>query len=184
MSKNLLKILLLVASFTVYYVVISPLYTGVGSVWQPSKGITALRTENVQYDDTLSQAETLLQDAKTLKTKYEAISPDTKDKLALMVPSKEVIDPVRLVSEVSSIAQGAGLSVSELSYSEGNTVGNRGTYTVSFSVKTTYTKFKELMHNYETSLRLFSIQSVQFSVSDSESSIIPFQVRMETYYIK
>ncbi len=184
MSKNLLNILLAVASFALYYIIINPLYTGRGSVWQPQYGLTTLRSTNTQYDDTLQQAESLLQDAKQLSAKYKSISQETKDTMKVMVPNQADMDPVRLVSEVDSIAARTGLSISDLNYSEGQVIGNRGVYTISFTVKTTYTKFKELMRNFETSLRLFTIQSVQFSVPETDGNLIVFQVKMDTYYIK
>lgn len=184
MSKNLLNLLLLVSTVVLFYVVINPLYTGVGSVWQPEQGIVALRTTDSQYDDALNQAQSLMNEAKTLRSKYEGVPQDTKDKLKVMVPDRKDLDPVRMVSEVNTIANNSGVSLSDLSYSEGTGVGNKGAYTISFTAKTTYNKFKEIMRNYETSLRLYSIQSVVFAVPETDSSIIPFQVKMDTYYIK
>ncbi len=184
MSKNLLNLLLLVSTVVIFYVVVSPLYTGSGTIWQPEQGIVSLRNTNTQYDEALNKAQTLIQDAKSLRSKYDGVPQDTKTKLKVMVPDRKDIDPVRMVSEVNTIANMSGVSLSDLSYTEGIGVGNKGSYTISFSVKTTYNKFKEIMRNYETSLRLYSIQSVVFAIPETDSSIIPFQVKMDTYYIK
>ena len=182
MSKNLLNLLLLVASFALYYVVLGPLWSGAGSVWQPSQGITTLKSLNVQYTDTISQAETLLSQAESLQKQYGNISEASKEKMALMVPNK--VDPVRLLSEVSSIANQTGLTVGGLGYTELPEGNGKGGYLISFNVKTNYEKFKELMYNYETSLRLFTVKNVSFTVPEKDTSIITFQVKLETYYIK
>lgn len=183
MSTKLLNLLLLVGSFALYYVVLNPLYTGEGSVWQPEQSISSLRNSNSQYDQTLSQVESLFKEAETLKKQYNNIADDVKRKMSIMVPSG--IDPVRLVSEVSNVANETGLSLNDVSYSENtNTAGGRGAYTVSFSVKTTYTKFKELMRNYETSMRLYNVLTTSFNVSETDSTLINYQVKLETYYMK
>jgi len=183
MSKNLFNLFLAVATFALYYVVLNPLYTGKGTIWSPEGNITSLRTLNTQYDDTLSQADALYQQAETLRTQYNGIPDDSKEKMKLMVP--DIVDPVRLVSEVSNIANITGVSIDETSYSESPPLsGGKGAYTVSFSVKTSYEKFKELMRNYETSLRLFTIKSVVFNVPDKQDNAINFQVKLESYYVK
>jgi hypothetical protein len=183
MSKNLLNTLLLVASFALYYVVINPLYTGAGSVWQPAQSIGALRASDDDYTETLRQAEELFKQAETLNKQYESVSSETKEKMKLMVP--DTIDAVRMINEVNYIANQTGLTLGDLSYTQNtNATGPKATYSVSFSVKTTYTKFKELMANYETSLRLFQIQSVTFSVPEKQGELTNFQVKMETYHLK
>lgn len=184
MSKNLLNLLLAVAAFAVYYLVLSPLYSGGGAVWSPNQSIKALRTLSTQYDDTISQAESLTKQAEDLRNQYNAIPDEAKDNMKIMVP--DYVDPVRLVSEISTIANITGVSLDDTSYSESPPVSNsnKGAYTVSFSVKTSYEKFKELMHNYETSLRLLTIKSVSFNVPDKQDGTINFLVKLEAYYIK
>lgn len=183
MSKNLFKLLLGVGSFAIYYIILNPLYTGMGSIWQPERSISSLRDLNLQYSETLQQANTLYAQAENLRTQYNSIPDLAKEKMGLMVPDN--VDPVRLLNEVNNIANQTGLAISDLGYiSSPQTMGNYGTYTVSFTVTTTYSKFKELMHNYETSLRLFTIKNVAFAVSQKDSALIDFQVKLETYYIK
>ncbi|MEZ0208848.1 MAG: type 4a pilus biogenesis protein PilO [Candidatus Paceibacterota bacterium] len=185
MSKNLLNLLLIVTAFAVYYLVINPLYTGVGSVWQPSSSIKSLKDMNVQYDTTLAQADGLYNQAQTLKAQYTNISPTQKEKMELMVPNS--IDKIRLLDEVQGVGKERGLYLENLSYSEGGTnIGalTLGSVGVSFTVKTSYPKFKELMDDFEKSLRLFSIQSVSFSSPEKEGDLFLFQVKLITYYLK
>ncbi len=183
MSKNLLNLLLIVATFALYYLAIGPLYTGTGGVWQPAASVQSLRTLNSQYDETLSQADSLFTQAETLRGQYSRISNDQKDKMKIMVP--DTIDKVRLLSEVHAIGVQSGLILSELAYSEGQTLATgRSSAGVSFAVKTTYPQFKALMGTLEKSLRLFSVQSVTFSAPEQEGSPTTYQVKLETYFIK
>ncbi len=183
MSKNLFNLFLVVLSFAIYYLVINPLYTGVGSVWQPDQGVTALSTLNSQYDDILIQASSLSTTAKGLEEKYISIPEDLKQKMGIMLPSS--VDPVYLVSEINSIANKNNLTLGSISYNEkASPAGVLSSYVVSFSVKTTYDKFKAMMHDYETSLRLFTIKGVVFTVPEKEGDLIPFQVNLEAYYLK
>ncbi len=183
MSPKLLNLLLIVFSFTLYYLVISPLYSGIGAIWQPEKSIAALKTLNAQYDQTLSQAEGLLKQADQLRKEYNALDASSKEKMLRMVP--ESVDPIRLLSEVDRIAAESGIGLASVSYADiPQATKFAGAYQLSMSVKTSYPKFKEFMRNYENSLRLFTLQSVNFSAPEKEGDLITFQVRLLTYYLK
>lgn len=184
MSKNLLNLLLIVTAFAVYYLAIGPLYSGTGGVWQPSNSISTLQAMNTQYDATLGQADGLYSQAQTLRAQYANVSLDAKAKMEIMVPNS--IDKIRLLDEVDSIGKQTGLAFDSLAYSEGSSGGTvpLGTAGISFTVKTNYPKFKELMDNFEKSLRLFSIQSVSFAAAAKEGDLITYQVKLGTYYLK
>lgn len=183
MSPKLLNIFLIIASFATYYILIGPLWTGAGTVWSPKQGIVDLRNSEAQYSSTVSQAEGLFNQGKDLRSQYEAIDEETKLKMIQMVPSS--VDPVRLLSEVNNIAGQSGIALAGVTYSEGVVADKlRGSYDLAFTVKTSYPKFKEFMRNYETSLRLFTLQSVTFSAPDKAEDLINFQVKLRTYYLK
>ena len=183
MSKNLLYLLLIVASAALYFLAIKPLYTGVGGVIQPEQSVQSLRLLNSQYDDTLSQAGSLVSQAKTLSAQYDRITNEDKIKMSIMVPDS--IDKVRLLNEVRAIGQDAGFALTDLSSGEGLSSQNgKGTASVSFSVRTTYPQFKVLMNNFEKSMRLFSIDSVSFNAAEKEGDLTTYQVRLLTYYLK
>lgn len=181
MSKKLLNLLLIVATFAIYYLAISPLYKGTGGVWQPAQSIQSLSQLNKQYSETIAQAESLLSQADTLRAQYARITPEQREKMFVMVP--DAIDKVRLLSEVTNIAASSGLPIADLSYMEGNVSGSRGMVGISFTVRTTYPKFKEFIDAFEKSMRLFSVQSVTFS-APIEGEITTYQVRLDTYYLK
>lgn len=183
MSPKLLNSLLAIASFALYYLFINPLYTGVGSVWQPEQGVGALRTKSAQYDTTIAQVQSLSVQARALQKQYSNISPETIQKMDVMVPDQ--VDPVRLMSEINTIANEAGFVLGDLTVSENQvTKDGRGSYLISFSVTTSYTRFKELMRNYETSMRLFTIKSINFSAPAKPGETVAFQVKLETFYMK
>jgi Tfp pilus assembly protein PilO len=183
MSPKLFNLLLAASSFALYYVVIGPLYSGIGSVWQPEQGITQLEQTNIDYGNTLSQADSLVKQATTLRTQYNSIPETTKQNMKLMVPDS--VDPVRLVSELTNLGIQTGIPIDTITYAPGqNTSDTYGSYRVSFTVKTSYPRFKELMHNIETSLRLLSVQNVTFTLPDKDTKLTSFQVALETYYMK
>lgn len=183
MSKNLLNLLLIVGTFTVYYLLIGPLYKGVGGVWQPAGSIQSLRELKSQYNETLNQADNLFTQAETLRSQYSRVTDEQKAKMKVMVPDS--IDKVRLLSEVYNISVVAGIPFNELAYSDGQSnITGRGSASISFAVKTTYPQFKVLMDTLEKSLRLFSIQSVSFTAPERESDPTSYQIKLETYFIK
>jgi hypothetical protein len=182
MSKSLLNLLLIVTIAAAYYLVINPLYTGSGGVWQPAQSVQSLRELDTQYDVTLAQADTLYSEAQTLQAQYANVSDDQKQKMSVMVPDS--VDKIRLLDEVSGIAAQAGLTFENLAYSEGTVApSGLGSAGISFTVKTTYPKFKELMDDFEKSLRLYSIQSVSFSAPGKEGDPTSYQVKLTTFYM-
>jgi cell division protein FtsB len=183
MSKTILKLLLLVSTFAVYYLIISPLYTGTGSIWQPSQSVQQLSSLNQQYDDTLVEANTLRQQAESLKSQYTQVSEDQKKLMETMVPQS--IDKVRLLSEVSSIIKQTGLATKDLTVTDDTSfIDHTGAVGVTFTVKTNYDTFKTLMDKFEKSLRLFSINSVTFTTPQTEGDLTQYTVHLQTYYIK
>lgn len=183
MSPKLLNILLALASFVLYYVLISPLWTGTGSVWSPEKGVQALRASESNYRDTVNQAQNLFTQGKQLQSQYEAIDEEAKAKMSVMIPQK--IDQVGLLSEVDAIANKSGIALTNVTAVEGTSLDkDRGAYDVTFTVKTSYSKFKDFMRNYETSLRLFTLQSVSFVAPEKPDDLITFKVILRTYYLK
>lgn len=183
MSPKLLNILLAALSFVLYYVVISPLWTGTGSVWSPENGVAALRASEMNYQDTVNQAQNLFNQGKELRSQYEAVDADAKAKMNVMVPAK--IDQIGLLSEVDAIASQSGIALSNVTAIEGVSADkDRGVYDIGFTVNTNYGKFKDFMRNYETSLRLFTLQSVTFDAPDKPDDLIKFKVVLRTYYLK
>lgn len=184
MSPKLINILLIVSSVALYYLIISPLWSGVGSVWKPERGgVTTLKVQSSQYKEAMDRAESIFKQGEDLKAEYGLITEAEKQKMLIMVPVK--IEKIHLLSEITNIANESGLALSNLSASEINSVDKlRGSYNISFGTKTTYGTFKKFMRNYENSLRLFTIDSVKFSIPDKDEDFIDFKVTLKTYYLK
>lgn len=181
MSSLLFKILLVVFPIVLYTQLISPLYSGGGSIYQPEKSITDLKDLSLQYDSTIKQAATLVNQADDLKNQYTNLSPEAKANLSVMIP--DAVDQIRLLDEVDSIIKEAGFSSNDIGISEIGDKDKAG-YAISFTTKGSYSKFKNLLHAFQTSLRLYTVDSISFNAPTVSGDLITFQVRLETYYMK
>ena len=183
MSKNLLNVLLIISSFAICYLVIIPLYSGASDLLPIKMGISDLSNKNSQYDQAIKQVNDATLKISQLQTGYMSFPNDVKQMMNIMVPDS--IEPVRLMSEVNSIANKSGLMLQDVSASKDTSPSSYADkYSVSFSVSTTYDLFKALMAKYETSLRLFNIDAVSFSAPQKDGDLINFQVKLSTFYIK
>lgn len=183
MSPKLLNILLIMGSFFLYYVFIGPLYKGTGGVFAFGDGIVTLKDKKVEYDAALVEAGKILSDAQKKRDDYAKITPEDKAAMEIMLPRS--VDKIRLLHEMSALSVSTGIPFSDLTASDGQMQGEgKGSMAVSFSTKTTYPKFKELMNVIEKSKRLFSIKNISFSAPEGESGLINFSVKLETYYLQ
>lgn len=183
MSPKLLNILLLIGSLAIYYLVIGPLQTGEDTgVWSPDKSIDALVDLNKQYDQTIPQIDKITEQAKSLNKIYTELNSneEMRRNLQLMVPSE--VDEVRLLNEVSKIAGQGGIAIKDLTVKDKS--GAFPKYSVTFSLETTYPKFKDFITNYEKSMRLFTIESVSFNAPLKEGDLTKFNVILSTHYLK
>ena len=189
MSRPLKIIFLILASGSLYYYLISPLYTGVGDYYKPDKGITSLKSLDKDYDATLLQAQGISARAEGLKRTYKAITDEDKQKLNIILP--ETVDQVVLLNEVNTIFNKSGFKIDSLTYNKGVSrfAGNIGAYTLIISTKGTYEHFKNLVHNLETSMHFYTIKSLGFSTPLKDGEIkdrepMVFSLKLETYYLK
>lgn len=193
MSPLLTKALLVIIPIGLYFQVMKPLYQGGGSLFSPEKPIVMLRQLSSEYDMAVVQAKDLSSQAAELKTQYKNLPEETKDRLNIMVPqaSSTAADPVRLLDEVSAIIEQAGFSAGAISYREDDdpAKSKRG-YILSFEVKGTYPKFKELLNLFESSIRVYTIESISFNApqdataESASAGLMSFHVVLYTYYIK
>lgn len=184
MSPKLLNTLIAVLSFAVYYIFIGPLWTGQGTVLQlQDGGVKSLMASQIRYNNTVEQADKLSKQGEEFSKQYESIGEDIKEKMKIMVPSKT--DKIVLLNELDNIANYAGIAITNVTVSEDSTTDKlKGSYNITFNAKTTYTKFKEFMRNYENSLRLFTLDSVNFAAPTKTDDLIDFKVSLKTYYLK
>lgn len=179
MSPKLFNLLLIIGSFVIYYFIISPLYSGEDTgIWAPENSISSLRQNVSKYNGALSKVDVILKEANTLHKDYEAIDDQVKKTMSVMVPTK--VDEIRLLSEVSKIANESGIATKDITVKDKSGAFPR--YTVAMTVKATYLQFKDFIARYETSMRLFSIETVSFK--QAEDDMIKFDVMFSTHYLK
>lgn len=178
MTPKLLNILLLTLSYVLYHYFVGPLYTGDGTgLWSPGENnIKSLRALNSSYTATIDEANKLVSQAKILQKQYDSYDEATLHKLEIMVPDK--VDTLVLLDELNRLMSDSG-PVDTLGVKD---KGN-GEYQVSFTVYTTYTKFKQFITYWEKSMRLFSLQTVNFSPGKKEEEVVKFTVEFTTYYM-
>jgi hypothetical protein len=179
MSPKLFNTLLILTTVVLYYMVTNPLYTGVSSaLYTVDAGVGSLKNTVAEYDVAVSQVDVLIRDSRSLQKEYDGFSEETRKNIMVMVPQS--VEELRLLSEMTSIATESGIAL------EGLTVKDKGTgrYSITFSVKTTYQKFKDFITRYEKSMRLLSLDSVNFNAGTSDDDIIKFTVSLSTYYLK
>ncbi len=178
MSPKLFNTLLIISSIVLYFYVVKPLYTGVASgLWVPEQSVQSLLDSKKQYDATIVGVDAIIRQGKTTLTQYNTFDDATKNTMMIMVPTS--IDEVKLLSELTKIANDSGFAIEDLSVKD-----KTGEYTVTFVIKTTYPNFKRFIANYEKSMRLLTLKSASFIPSKDERDIIKFNVELTTYYMK
>lgn len=187
MSKSLLNLLLITLSIFFYFVIISPIYFGNGYVYKVPRtnSITYLSEFKNKNDLALKQLTEGTTTINLLKKEYSSIDEKTHNDLNVMLPSG--INPIVLVSEVSSIITDLGLPVENISYTkeiEDKKLPEVGVYSISFSTKCNYFNLKNLITKLEKSMRFFTVQSVSFSTGSNLDDSMLVNIKMNTYYIK
>ncbi len=180
MSPKLLNILLIVSSYVLYFYIAVPIYTGAVSILLTpgENNIKSLIEKKEKYVLANESIETLITEAKSIQGKYDAFDQATKDKIMIMIP--ESIDNIKLLSELTRIANENGITLDSLSVKE----KGGGEYAVNLTMMATYSQFKEFITYYENSMRLLALQSVNFSPSKNETDEYKFSVEFLTYYLK
>ncbi len=195
MSKSIANLFLIIIITALYIFVINPLQKGDGTIVGLDKSISELSFQRNDLINNQEQVKNLTDKASKYESEYEILkkvelgkSESAEQSLLAMIPKS--VDPVRVEEEVSRILINRGFSLDSISYSQnGQTINNRyGSYNIIFTTKGDYKRFKDLINDFETSKRIYVIKSVSFSspsVLDSKASTdsMPFQVKLETYYM-
>jgi hypothetical protein len=178
MSPKLLNSLLIVSSLVMYFYVIDPLYTGADGVfWTPGANVKSLLAEESRYDATSNGVQKIVNDANTLNKQYKVFDDKAKNTMMIMVPSS--VNEIKLLSELTEIANTAGFALEDVSVKD-----KTNQYDINFSVKTTYARFKTFITLYEKSMRLLTLNSVSFIPTKDDLEPVKFSVQLTTYYMK
>jgi hypothetical protein len=184
MSPKLLATFLLLSSGVLYYFVITPLYKGGGDLWNPAVSIVSGRQQVKEDTLALARAGDIVAQANELRDDFKKISDEDKQKIKIMLPDS--IDRTRLLSEMVNMTNTIGVTIKDVSVSEAAqpAPGAPGTFIISFSLTTSYPRFKELIRKFETNMRLFRLVSVSFTPNEKEPESIAFAVSFSTFYMK
>lgn len=195
MSTKLFNFLLLLLPAVLYFGYISPAYSGnEGFVWTPTKGITGLQAERVQYQNSINQLDLIKTEMEKIASDYKKVPPEVIEKMSIMVP--DTIDQVKVRNEIVTIAAKSNIAIQNLRVEKDVKGGDRGLnfYAVSFDVKSRYPAFKKFMEEYEKNQRFFILESASIKRQEQQEgeqkSAIDFdealnmQVNSRIYYMK
>ncbi len=159
MSPKLFNILLIIVPAVLYFGYLDPMYNGTpGFVWTPGRSLSALKSENVQYINSINQIDLIKSEADKLNKNYQAIDPELIKKVNNLLPPS--IDPIKLRNDIVSIAAKSGVAVTALTVLPDS---KDQAYRVAFTIRARYSLFKKFMENYEKSTRMFILTDLKIN---------------------
>lgn len=196
--NRIIPILLLAASAWIFVGVIRPQFEKVGETNQ-------LITERQQ---TLDDAERVIERRDAIMEEYASISNEEVDRLKVLIPDR--IDVVRLILDVSRLAEGYNLRVKNVSAgdvtNQGSTPRRTGgtvsvdaastmvgdserellyeTATVGFQMSGTYDAFVAFITDLEQSLKLVDLDMLSVNArntNEDDVSVYSYDVTMRVY---
>ena len=186
----ILPLILIVSSFAVFFGYVDPNYkNGIDNSSDYSKAdIVFLKSELAKYDDILNSSTKIVSQRDVLITKRNTISSADISRLERLLPSN--IDNIRLIIEISKIAENRGLIAKNISVGDvaktATTVGQSnspyGTLSLKFTVNSSYNNFLNFLQDLENNLRLLDITDISFNAT--ESGFYDFNVTLNTYWLK
>jgi hypothetical protein len=176
--KLLTPLLLLVVSFGTFYWYISPTYYATAD----------LRDQNNQYTAGLESARLAQIKLSTLTSEYNNFSTDNLNRLQTALP--DAVDPVRLVIDITAIAQKygvplQGISVTNQPLSNSNAPTDTSTIVatpLTFSISLTYQNLLKFLNDLEQNLKITDISGVQFTPNDT--NIYTYTISINSYSLK
>jgi len=187
-----MPIILIISSFAVFFGYVDPNYKG--SANQSSSdyqnaGIVFLKSEKAKFDDIINSSTQIVAKRDALVEKKNTITEVDKARLERLLPTN--IDNIRLIIEISKIAEGRNLvakniSVGDMAKVTSDTIGTDntpyGTLSLKFTVNSSYNNFLNFLRDLENNLRLVDITDITFSSTDS--GFYDYSVSLNTYWLK
>ncbi len=182
--RLILPIVFIVTAIALFWVVINPSYVE----------LVALKAQEKQFEDTISQLRELQSIQDELLLKYNSIRSSDLARLEKLLPDN--IDNVRLILDLDSIASARGVEIGSVALKDlGGQGGGSGANTtqddgsgskyesvmLSFTTKTSYETFLSFLADIEQSLRLIDVTSLSVVPVEDEFS---FRVSLQTYWLK
>ncbi len=189
----IVPIFLILASLGVFFGYVDPNYKGSAAPANAQDystySVSALQDELAKYQDVAKSAVSIVAEKDNLVNKKNTISTDEQARLEKMLPSN--IDNIRLIIEISQIAQGRNLVAKNIvlgniqnnnTGASGQTASQYGTLSLSFAVNSSYANFLNFLSDLESNLRLVDITNITFSSNDT--GFYDFNVTLNTYWLQ
>ncbi len=188
----ILPIILIASSIGVFFGYVDPNYKGTAaqsSADYTTAGVVFLKDELAKYDNIVNSSTQIVDKRDVLVAKKNTISETDKTRLERLLPSN--IDNIRLIIEISKIAEGRNLvakniSVGDMTQTTSNTIGTDntpyGTLSLKFTVNSSYDNFLNFLQDLENNLRLVDVTNISFNATDS--GFYDFNVNLNTYWLK
>lgn len=192
-----MPIILILVAIGVFFVFIDPKYNEVKD----------LQAQIERNNKTLDLAEQLREKREDLRQKYNQISDDEKLELQKMLP--DTVDNVRLIIDISNIAEKYGIIIQDIqvapeedseenvqvinsdfeSTTSGSTINypdtsKIGIISFSFSVVAQYDVFLDFLKDLEEALRIVDVRSITIDRVDDQSIFYNYSVKLDTYWLK
>jgi len=182
--KNYITPIILIAIATfLFFGFIDPTYSDV----------KVIKDDISQFNEALERSKELQIIRDELLSKYNTFSSSDIDRLEKLLPDN--VDNVRLILDIDGIAQKYGLSISDISVSDGSGTtdektivgpdGNTyGSVRLGFSIASNYKGFTDFLKDLERSLRLVDISEVSFNTKGGVVDFNEYKVIVNTYWLK
>lgn len=188
--KSILSLIFIAAAIGITIVFTVPQYV----CEMPScsySGIKAIRNEKISYTAALKSAEDLESRREDLTKKYNSVSVEERQRLEALLPNN--VDNIKLVLELETLAKKYGLLIEspklenktestkvEPTNSQGQAIRAGaeaglssslpyGTFTLDFTVRSTYDNAKLLVKDIERNLRLIEPVAITLKVPVAEN---------------
>jgi Tfp pilus assembly protein PilO len=173
--KNIISILVIIASIGIFFGVVKPKYAD----------IKVQREEVESYKDTLEESKKLDAMVKSLETQINSLDRENMSKLEKLIP--DTISNVNLIIDINNIAANSGLTLrnielKEVASGKSNSKALYDSIDLSFNVSASYESFLSFLGTLERSLRLVDITNISFAPGDADR--YDFKVTVRTYWLK
>lgn len=177
--KNIISIILILAAVALFMLFTSPRFARV----------TELSNQVAEFDSALDRSKELVSLRDALLTRYNSIPTEDVERISTMIPDS--IDTVRLIIDIDALATRYGMSLNNISIGSpddaaagiGPSGDIYGKLELSFSVASTYDRFRAFLGDLERSLRIIDVSSIVFG-TPTEAGITPYTVTFTTYWLK
>lgn len=188
-------IIFLIASVGMFFGYVDPNYKGRADFVESdykTYGVKQLRLESEQYNNTAKNSNEVTKTRDSLISKKASISNEDQDRLSKLLPDN--VDNVKLILEISNIAEKRSLSIRNIALENDSNKSNKdntiigpdnslyGTVSLKFSVISSYESFLDFLNDIENNLRLVDVTDISFTAT--EGNFYEFTFNIVTYWLK